>query len=228
MKDAIEYHEKQAGSFKAKYLNKESFKGRLRDWQEIIAALDISISRSMDLGCGPGWMTKMLCQISEKVVAVDGSEQMILESKATLKHQADKVDFYRASITPQLLETWEAGSFDLIISSSVLEYVPRTEEILTKTHALLSPGGMLVISLPNKQSLFRKLEGNLFRWFGWPKYRGLLLNIWAPVKTRRKLEDIGFTIVNVQYQGYVPLYSRVFGWLPERFQKPMFIISAKK
>jgi hypothetical protein len=64
MTDAIEFHEREAKIFKDKYLDKKSFRFRLRLWGKIIRSLDSPVVRSMDLGCGPGWMTKILCEVS--------------------------------------------------------------------------------------------------------------------------------------------------------------------
>jgi predicted TPR repeat methyltransferase len=172
MTDAIEFHEREAKIFKDKYLDKKSFRFRLRLWGKIIRSLDSPVVRSMDLGCGPGWMTKILCEVSSEVVAIDGSEQMILQSQEILGKDADRVKFLNVPITPQLFDSFSTESFDLIISSSVLEYVERADQILAKTYTLLSRGGKLIFSIPNKASWFRSIEGLVFKWFGKPRYRG--------------------------------------------------------
>lgn len=228
MTEAIEYHEREARNFKGKYLVKESFKSRLLLWKDLIRNAGPSFNKSMDLGCGPGWMTNVLCEVSDNVVAIDGSEQMIAQSKVTLGSHTVKVEFYNNTISPELFTLWPAESFDLIISSSVLEYVDNAEGVLKKSFEALASNGTLIFSIPNKESLFRKVEGNLFRLIGKPQYRGLLKNIWSRKYTAKLLEDIGFNVDSVQYQGYIPWYSTVFFWLPDRFQKPMMIITAKR
>jgi 2-polyprenyl-3-methyl-5-hydroxy-6-metoxy-1,4-benzoquinol methylase len=228
MTEAIEYHEREARNFKDKYLVKESFKSRLLLWEQLIRNAGPSFTKSMDLGCGPGWMTSVLCEVSENVVAIDGSEQMIAQSKVTLGPRAVKVEFYNNTISPELFALWPEESFDLIISSSVLEYVDNAEGVLKKCFEVLALNGTLIFSIPNRESLFRMLEGSLFRLIGRPEYRGLLKNVWSRKYTASVLEEIGFKMDSVQYQGYIPWYSTVFSWLPDRLQKPMMIITAKR
>ena len=49
-------------------------------------------------------------------------------------------------------------SFDLIISSSVFEYLDDIESSLHSVSQLLKPEGLLMISFPNKKSVFRVIE----------------------------------------------------------------------
>lgn len=141
MTEAIEYHEREARNFKDKYLVKESFKSRLLLWEHLIRNAGTSFTKSMDLGCGPGWMTNVLCEVSENVAAIDGSEQMIAQSKVTLGPRVLKVEFYNNTISPELFTLWPAESFDLIISSSVLEYVDNAEGVLKKSFEVLASNG---------------------------------------------------------------------------------------
>ena len=43
---------------------------RFLTWQRLILS-EGKKAKTMDLGCGPGWITKTLCSISEHVVAID-------------------------------------------------------------------------------------------------------------------------------------------------------------
>lgn len=226
--EAIDYHNREAKAFKEKYQDKKSFKKRLSVWEHLIRASNSKLDRSMDIGCGPGWMTEILCDVSNSVVAIDGAAQMLEQSRITLGDAANQVQFIEASIVPSLFDTWPTESFDLIISSSVMEYVEDAELILEKCFKILSPSGRLIFSLPNRSSWFRIIEGNLFRWLGKPSYRGLLVNVWNDKDTVKMLKKMGFKVDTILWQGYVPFYSELFFWLPNRLRKPMMIIVAKK
>lgn len=43
----------------------------------------------------------------------------------------------------------EAGSFDLILLSHVLEHLAEPHQLLSRVSSLLSPGGLILIALPN-------------------------------------------------------------------------------
>ena len=55
---AIDYHNREAKTFKEKYQDKQSFKKRLLTWEHLIRGANSKFDRAMDIGCGPGWMTK--------------------------------------------------------------------------------------------------------------------------------------------------------------------------
>lgn len=225
---AIDYHNREAKTFKEKYQDKRSFKKRLRTWEHLIRETNLKFDRAMDIGCGPGWMTKILCDVSNSVVAIDGAAQMLEQSRVTVGEAATQVEFIEAAIVPSLFDRWPSESFDLIISSSVLEYVENAELILKKSFEVLRPSGTLIFSLPNRSSWFRMIETYLFCWLGRPAYRGLLINVWNDKDTVKMLERIGFKVDTVLWQGYVPYFSEIFFWLPKRLRKPMMIIVAKK
>jgi SAM-dependent methyltransferase len=58
------------------------------------------------------------------------------------------------------IEDWQpnANAFDAIVSFSMLEYVDDDANALTKLTTSLKPGGIFVISVPNRPGLVRKLE----------------------------------------------------------------------
>ena len=176
MNNAIDYHEHEAHTFKSKYLDKESFRSRLIFWQKIINSFkDLEVS--LDLGCGPGWMTKELAKVSDKVVAVDGSKGMIDLAKVTVGLELmDKIDFKKLEINEKFWLSLKDVKFDLILSSSVLEYIDGAEEVLSSAYSSLKPNGHLVFSIPNRDSWFRLLESSAFKLFGIPAYRKLILN----------------------------------------------------
>ncbi len=224
---SIQYHDTEAGAFQAKYLYRRSFQARLQIWNQLIYGQGIKVDKSMDIGCGPGWMTQTLCDISREVVAIDGSERMIDSCRKLLETRTN-IQVNQLEITPALFRKWTEGTFDLIIMSSVLEYLEDPEEILEQTGLLLSQKGRLIFSIPNRDSLFRKIEYQLNRWIGIPPYRSLIRNSWSRKETLRVLEKMKFHATKIIFQGEVPIYSQLFIWLPRRFRNTMMIVIASK
>jgi 2-polyprenyl-6-hydroxyphenyl methylase/3-demethylubiquinone-9 3-methyltransferase len=56
-----------------------------------------------------------------------------------------------------------AGSLDGILCSSVLEYMPDAERLVDEFARVLKPGGCLLISVPNKQSVVRRAQVAFYR-----------------------------------------------------------------
>jgi SAM-dependent methyltransferase len=88
-----------------------------------------------------------------KVIAFDGSPEMI--RRAVECPESDSIEY--------LVNTIEeypgvAADFDAIISFSLLEYVNDDAAALDKLTLLLKPGGILVLSAPNRNGVFRRAE----------------------------------------------------------------------
>ncbi len=63
-----------------------------------------------------------------------------------------------------------AGAYDLIIMRHVLEHVSDPLTTLRRIHALLAPGGRLVVSLPNPDSLDARVFGATWRGHEVPRH----------------------------------------------------------
>ena len=134
----------------------------------------------LDYGCGPGRLSYMLAGSGFKVRGVDTSEGMIKEARA-LDSNGLEIDF-------QSIETFEEGlprdTFDVIVCSSVIEYVPDPGELIRAFHGALRKPGTLVISFANKSSYWRKrwereaadnpMKTPQHHTWNWPGFRSLL------------------------------------------------------
>jgi trans-aconitate methyltransferase len=68
------------------------------------------------------------------------------------------------------LSAQPAGSVDVLLSSSVLEYLPDLEGEVGRLVRLLRPGGRLILSIPNRDSIYRRVESLAYRLTGRPRY----------------------------------------------------------
>jgi SAM-dependent methyltransferase len=110
-------------------------------------------ARVLDYGCGNGSFAAYMAHAGYESV---GLEPFSLGTTA----RSGKLTLVRAPLD-QAAE--ELGTFDVITLWHVLEHVPRPVEVLSKLTTMLNPGGALVISVPNLESL----QGALFgpSWF---------------------------------------------------------------
>lgn len=104
----------------------------------------------LDYGCGSGYGTHMLSQVAENVTGADISEEA--------------VDFARKefhSTNLRFMKIAELGNekFDIITSFQVIEHVPNDYEYTDKLKKLLNPGGILIVSTPDKtHRLFKYIQ----------------------------------------------------------------------
>jgi SAM-dependent methyltransferase len=99
-------------------------------------------------------------------------------------------------------------SFDAVTLWQVLEHIGEPVAMLRRAHALLRPGGLLVASVPNIDSLSATLTRE--RWWGLDVPRHLVH--YTPATLRRVVSEAGLSVVDVrhfsfQYDPYALLHS---------------------
>ena len=127
-------------------------------------------ARVLDAGCGTGLLTLALLRVLRrpaKITAVDLSGRSLQTARrAVRKLGADprhKISFVRANA---LSLPFPADSFDLVVTSGVLEYLPLREG-LAELSRVLAPGGYLFF-LPVRPSPASRLLEIMFRFKAHP------------------------------------------------------------
>lgn len=104
---------------------------------------DMSI---LDIGSGRGWFSIAAARKEAQVTAMDLSETN-LQRIHELEPQVRTV-FGDAGAMPELDQ-----KFDLIVLLEVLEHLVEPEKALQNCRALLNPGGVLLITVPYKETI---------------------------------------------------------------------------
>jgi SAM-dependent methyltransferase len=107
----------------------------------------------LDAACGLGYGSFALAELSKasKITGVDGSDYGVDYARENFCPLSPKLDFF-AGYLPECLAKYPDGHFDVIVSFETLEHVEHPEALLTEFHRLLSPGGRIVVSVPNDWS----------------------------------------------------------------------------
>ncbi|TBW27898.1 class I SAM-dependent methyltransferase [Gramella sp. KN1008] len=96
----------------------------------------------LELGCGTGKNTEWLLQRTEKILAVDFSENML--KIARKKINDSKVSFKRADITKDW--DWTVENFDLITCNLILEHIADLDFIFQQAYSKLANDGHFYVS----------------------------------------------------------------------------------
>ncbi len=100
----------------------------------------------IDLGCGTGTIALMLAEMfpNAKIVGVDLSENMLSLARVKLaaRRLEARVTLTRCDVKATGLA---AGSFDLVISNSVLHHLPDPERLIVEMNRLVAPSGALLL-----------------------------------------------------------------------------------
>lgn len=113
-------------------------------------------AKILDFGCGAGVMACELARHGYSVMGVDAATGMVEASTNYAKsNDISNIEFKQTDIVGDSLPKNE---FDVVICSSVIEYVKEDEKLASNLVAALKPGGHIFISIPNQRSLLGKLE----------------------------------------------------------------------
>jgi ubiquinone/menaquinone biosynthesis C-methylase UbiE len=103
----------------------------------------------LDLGCGPGAMTRDLARLGYRGVGIDASWAMI-ENCGKCAKDAGIADSwsYQAGDVESL--PFPDDSFDGAICMGVIDYLPDDDKFLSEVARVLKPGGRFVLCFTNK------------------------------------------------------------------------------
>ena len=142
----------------------------------LLALIDPTLTVG-DLGCGTGQVSELIAPHVAKVVAVDGSNDMVQAARKRLKgmHQ---VEVRRGDMEALPIDD---AQLDVAITALVLHHVPEPARALAEMHRVLKPGGrvMIVDMLPHDRVEYQQQMGHV--WLGF-----------SEKTTRKLLEGAGF------------------------------------
>ena len=115
-----------------------------------------------DLGCGTGQLTETIAPYVRRVIAVDGSPDMLDTARRRLA-EATNVELRQGDLEALPLE---AGELDAAMLSLVLHYSPDPQRALQEIARVVRPGGrLLVVDMqPHDRDEYQQQMGHV--WLG--------------------------------------------------------------
>ncbi len=153
----------------------------------------------LDLGCGFGEFAGVFFD-SQVEVGIDISREDLEQAQTGKKYK--KLVAADARKLP-----FAAGSFNTVLSLSVLEHIPNTQKALAESYRVLKPGGILVFTVPtvvlNEHLVYPKIfravgAESLAQWYINSFHTVFKhFNVWSPQKWVAEVKKVGFTKVTM-------------------------------
>ncbi|MBB4641354.1 bifunctional 2-polyprenyl-6-hydroxyphenol methylase/3-demethylubiquinol 3-O-methyltransferase UbiG [Rhizorhapis suberifaciens] len=106
--------------------------------------------KALDVGCGAGLLCEPLARLGARVTGIDAAPENITAARSHAVKQALAIDYRAGGI-----ETLNEGSFDLVTSMEVIEHVTDPQAFVDGLARALAPGGLMILSTPNRTALSR-------------------------------------------------------------------------
>jgi ubiquinone/menaquinone biosynthesis C-methylase UbiE len=186
-------------------------------------------STVLDLGCGTGYLTKVISERvgpEGKVVAVDPDGERLKIAREN--HSASNIEYIQADD-----KTFPPGQYDIIFCNTVIHWIRDKKAAMKRIEENLRPGGCFAFTTANGvlpipevgKKVFNKLVGpNFFDWIFKEKLMFLKVSEYERLAT-----DIGFKQTSMTL---IPIYPKwdnldeyidaMYGWFQGEFDPTMF------
>lgn len=106
---------------------------------------------ALDVGCGAGLLTEPLARMGAAATGLDAAPENIAAARLHAERQGLAIDYRHGSV-----ETLGEGeTFDLVCSMEVVEHVTDPAAFVAGLGRALAPGGLMLLSTPNRTVLSR-------------------------------------------------------------------------
>jgi len=176
----------------------------------VIELLDLRPGmRFVELGCGPGWMTRFIARHRVDAHGYDISPQMIEIAREqaaaeNVNAQFDVADFEQLDL---------GREFDAALTYDALHHSARPELVLASARRALKPGGVFLLAEPN---LKQRWQGR-----GATDAYGTTELGYSPRALKRMLRDAGFTDVRRFHNNRKRLFSNSLADVAAHVAEPL-------
>jgi len=162
--------------------------------------------RALDVGCGAGLLAEPLARLGATVTGIDAAPENIAAAKIHAAGQGLAID-YRAG---ELTELAAGARFDLVTCMEVIEHVAHPGKFIRGLADALAPGGLLVVSTPNRTPLSRLMMITLGEGLGRiPKGTHDWQKFLTPEELTGHLEAAGLRVIDRRGLTFSPAHGFV-------------------
>ena len=158
----------------------------------------VSKGKMLDVGCGRGILPALMRERGWEAYGLEFSETAARHAREELG-----IPVFVGSLTDS---PYEPESFDAVVLWHVLEHVPDPAEALAKAHQILRPGGLLVVAVPNFESLQAGFSGRHWFHLDVPRH----YHHFGVKVLKRMLKSAGFSVADISH---LSIEYNPYGWI---------------
>lgn len=156
------FYDQRAGAYAAEYHAQSGGGELLRERRQLVLSLlgpaPRPDRRLLDVGCGSGELFPVLTPAGYRFYGVDLSHGMLDEAR----RRNPELDGKSLAQTAAEHLPFPDACFDCVVSTGVVEYTMDPVQTLAEFARVLTPGGVLVVSLPHHWSPYALLRGYVY------------------------------------------------------------------
>jgi len=188
--------------------------------REIAAGLDV-----IDVASGEGYGSHLLAGVARSVVGIDIAAEAVTHACGT--YQAPNLEYRQGDCVNLPLET---ASIDLVVSFETIEHHGRHEAMMREIRRVLRPGGVLLMSSPNRPEYDKTLsEPNPYhiKELDFPEFTALLQTHFDKTAFYAQRVLTASVVVPCQHvgDGFTSFFGDKAGSLKPELEHPIYFLA---
>ena len=154
---------------------------------------------ALDVGCGAGLLAEPLARFGARVTAIDAAAELVTVARAHAAGQGLAIDYCHAAVEDI------GGRFDLVTCMEVIEHVADPRAFLAALAARLAPGGLMILSTPNRTAWSKLLMVTIAEGIGQiPKGTHDFCKFITPDEMKAMLAAAGLAVIDCEGIAFSP------------------------
>lgn len=164
----------------------------------------LSGRRALDVGCGAGLLCEPLARLGAAVTGIDAAAENIAAASDHAERQGLAIGYSATGIESLGM----SGAFDLVTSMEVIEHVTDPALFVRGLADALAPGGLMILSTPNRTRLSRLAMITLGEGLGMiPRGTHDWKQFLTPEELTALLDDAGLEVTDTRGIEFSPGYG---------------------
>ncbi len=182
----------------------------------------VKARKVLEVGFGEGYGTYYLSEEASEITGIDVSHALV--EHASGKYVRDNLYFVKGDAENL---PFPDGSFDVVVSSQVLEHVKGCMRFISETHRVLRPGGTALIATPNRKAMIDGVNPYHFKEFSARELEAVLRKVFREASVLGLFGSERYMAIKASEQTFAKKilavdFLRLRRFVPRSIIKPLY------